>query len=92
MELYDIVEALNDITGNTLVLHRSMRIHPKFKIYKEFYYDLYNIKESDKKLLFTFKEIKNVSSEEIEDTWKECDKLYLRELLKWIKSENNGIQ
>lgn len=91
MELYDIIEALNDITDNTLVLHRSMRIHPKFKIYKEFYYDLYSIKGSNKTLLFTFKEIRNIPSEGIEDTWKECDKLYLRELLKWIKSENNGI-
>ena len=53
MELYDIIDAASSyIKDGTLVLHKSMRIHPKFKIYKRFCYNLYIVKDKDKKLIF----------------------------------------
>ena len=97
MELYDIIDAASSyIKDGTLVLHKSMRIHPKFKIYKRFCYNLYIVKGKDKKLIFPFEETKNVTEDEISSTWLNCDKLYLRELIKWIagdeyKSIINGV-
>lgn len=97
MELYDIIDAASIyLKEGTLVLHRSMKLHPKFKIYKKFCYNLYIVKNAEKSLIFSFEETKNTTSDEIENTWRNCDKLYLRELIKWIagdeyKSIINGV-
>ena len=97
MELYDIVDAASaNLKEGTLVLHRSMKVHPKFKVYKRFCYDLYIVKNKEKTLLFSFEETKNITADEISIVWYGCDKLYLRELIKWIagneyKSMTNGI-
>lgn len=97
MEINDIIEAASIyLKEGTLVLHRSMKLHPKFKIYKRFCYDLYIVKNTESNLIFSFEETRNITFDEIEDTWHNCDKLYLRELIKWIagneyKSMINGI-
>lgn len=97
MELYDIIEAASTyLKEGTLVLHRSMKVHPKFKVYKIFCYNLYKIENKEKTLIFSFEETKNTPVDSIDEVWNECDKLYLRELIKWIAGDNyksmtNGI-
>lgn len=86
MELNDIVEAASDNINETLILHRSMRVHPKFKVYKRFCYDLYKIAGSDKTLIYSYEETKNTPSDDIASVWKECDKSYLRCFIRWILS------
>ena len=52
MELYDIIEAANShLKEGTLILHRSMKAHPMFKVYKIFCYNLYYVKDKEKTLL-----------------------------------------
>lgn len=88
MELDDIIEAASsDIKGSTLVLHRSMKIHPKFKVYKRFCYDLYSINSNGKNPLLSCEWAKNTTADQITETWSDCDKLYLRELIKWLAGE-----
>ena len=88
MELYDIVEAASyHLKEGTLVLHRNMKVHPKFKVYKRFCYDLYYIKSNEKRLLFSYEEVKNTPSDELDKIWSDCDKLYLIELIKWFTGE-----
>ena len=42
IELYDIIEAINTtLSKGSLVLHRGFYVHPKFKVYKKFYYNNY---------------------------------------------------
>lgn len=85
MELYDIIEAASSyLKEGTLVLHRSMRVHPKFRVYKRFCYDLYYIKDKNKSLLFSHEEVKNAPADDIIKIWSDCDKLYLRELIRWF--------
>ena len=97
MELDDIIDAASSyIKDGTIGLHKSMRRHRKFKIYKKFCYNLYIVKGKEKRLIFTIEETKNVTEDEISSVWLSCDKLYMRELIKWIagdeyKSITNGV-
>lgn len=89
MKLYDIIEAANSmLKEGTLVLHRNMKVHPTFKIYKIFCYDLYKIDNGNKELLLTEEIIENTSSEDITKIWYKCDKEYLKSLIKWLSSDN----
>lgn len=98
MELYDIIEELSSLLKEgTLVLHKNFNIHSKFKAYKKFCYDLYYINNNEKTIVLQFEDTKNVSSNDIEDAWKVCDKLFLKALIKWILSNNykaliDGVQ
>lgn len=88
IEIYNIVEAASfHLKEGTLVLHKSMKIHPKFKVYKKFCYDLYHIKNEERILLLSYEEVKNAPADEIIEVWTDCDKLYLRELIKWLAGE-----
>ena len=88
MELYDIVDAASThLKEGTLILHRSMKVHPKFKVYKIFCYDLYYVKQKEKTLLFSHEEVKNIPTDEIDKIWNDCDRLYLRKLTKWFAGE-----
>lgn len=88
MELYDIVEAASsNIKNGELVLHRSMKVHTKFKVYKRFCYDLYVVKGKEKTCIKSFEEVKNSPADDLVKVWNGCDKLYLRELIKWFASE-----
>lgn len=97
MEVYDIVEAASSmLKEGTLVLHRSMRAHPKFKVYKVFCYNLYHMTSKGIKLLFSFEETKNTPVDDLLKIWNECDKLYLKRWTEWIMSDKfkamtNGI-
>lgn len=88
MELYNVIDAASTLLKKgTLVLHRSMKIHPKFKVYKIFCYNLYYITDKEKILLFSHEEVKNTPAEDISKIWIECDRLYLSELIKWFAGE-----
>lgn len=88
IRLYDVVEAAGShLKEGTLVLHRSMRVHPTFKVYKKFCYDLYKVINSNKELLFSYENTENTPSDSIEEIWDKSDKLYLEILIKWLTSE-----
>lgn len=96
MDLNDIIDILSEKVNGSFILHRSMKQHPKFKVYKIFSYDLYYMNNNKRTLLFNFTETRNAPSEELMNIWYDCDKLYLRGLLDWILSEQykalcNGI-
>lgn len=102
IEVYDIIEAVNKIlkskkghlnkkgiltSENNLTLHRSIREHPKFKIYKVFVYSLYNILKGEKNLLHKIEIVKNVSSSDLMEEWVNCDKEYLVSLIEYLRSD-----
>lgn len=88
MELYDIVNAAGSLLKEgTLVLHRSMKVHPTFKVYKRFCYDLYKVVNKNKELLFSFEETKNTPADDITKVWAECDKAYLGWFIKWVSGD-----
>lgn len=84
----DVIDAINSTINATLVLHKKVVVHPKFKIYKIFSYDLYRIDSSTKELLLEWSTTKNASTEEISSIWRECDKEYLSTLVNWISSDS----
>lgn len=83
MELYDIIEAAGKAIGCNLVLHKSMREHPKFKVYKIFIYNLYKV-DNEKSLILTVSKVVNAPYDSITKSWEECDRLYLNEFFKWF--------
>lgn len=90
MELYDIIEAANKFvhpSRGTLVLHRSVREHPKFKVYKKYCYYLYLVNGKEKKQLLSYEHTKNSPSEDMLRDWKELDKDFLMQLIPWLSSE-----
>ena len=82
--LHDIINSASSKVDGVLVLHRSMVVHPTFKIYKIFRYNLYQIIGDEKTLLFTFEEKKKCPSSDIEIIWDECDRIYLDKLIEWL--------
>lgn len=80
----DIIKASNDIIKDDLILHRNMKVHPKFKVYKNFEYNLYSIKGGNKTLLFNHTFTENTPSNDILEVWEECDKKYLSVFLNWL--------
>lgn len=98
IDLYSIVEAASFLLDKgELILHRSMRVHDKFKAYKIFSYDIYYVSGKEKKILSSFSKTKNVLADDLDIEWQTMDKLYLREFIKWItetdfkKLTDNGI-
>jgi hypothetical protein len=90
IELNDIVESLSSnikTEKGMLVLHRSMKVHPKFKVYKRFCYDLYLIKGKEKTLISSIEDVRNTPADDIIKVWNECDKAYLGKLLRWVTSD-----
>lgn len=99
MEIYDIIEAAGSyLKEGTLVLYRSMKVHPKFKVYKSFCYNLYYVKDKENTLLFSKEDTVKAADDEINKTWDKYDKLYVRDLIKWFTSNEyksmlkDGIQ
>lgn len=90
IELYDIVESLSsmvDTERGALVLHRSMKVHPKFKVYKKFCYDLYLVKnKNEKTCILSYEETRNTYADDILPVWKEVNKKYLKKLMQWVAS------
>lgn len=92
MELYDIVESLNKVLKDktrTLVLHRSMKQHPKFKVYKLFEYRLYLVNSGNKEKTLLLEKVFTMNSpaDDILKIWKECDTEYLSTLMEWVTKE-----
>lgn len=88
MELNDIIDAANlNIKEGTLILHRSMEVHHRFKVYKEFIYCLYYVVNGNKKILSQHRNIENVPENMMDAAWAHNDILYLRELIRWFASE-----
>lgn len=90
MELYDIIEAASKFvhpTRGTLVLHRSVKEHPKFKVYKKYCYYLYLVNGKGKEQLLSFEHTKNSPADDMLKDWKELDKEFLLQLIPWLSSE-----
>lgn len=89
IELYDIIDAANyPFKNGMLVLHKSMKIHPKFKMYKQFCYNLYYINGDNKTSVLDYEETKTVATDNIEEVWNEYDKAYLVKFIKWLTSDD----
>lgn len=92
IELNDIIEAADSLLKDkslTLVLHRNMKTHPKFKVYKIFEYKLYAVNTSDKTktILIDKSFTANTPADDIICTWNKYDKEFLPVLIKWFSSE-----
>lgn len=88
--LEDIVETLSanvKTEKGILVLHRSMTVHPKFKVYKIFHYNLFLVKGNVKTLVLAHGETRNTPADDILKIWNECDKSYLSKLMKWVAGD-----
>lgn len=81
----DIVEAIGKNLNKTLVLHKSIRTHPTFKVYKIYTYSLYDISK-DKIKLLTLEISKNLSIERLGEAWNNCDKKFVDTLINWLSS------
>lgn len=85
MELYDIVNAMNTFIPKNkgmLVLHRSMKEHKKFKVYKTFEYNLWLVTKGKENMLVSrFSESVNTPVDKIEETWENMDKKFLPSLI-----------
>lgn len=87
IELYDIIEAINTtLSRGSLILHRGFQVHPKFKVYKKFYYNLYYLLDNKSTLIDAKEFTENVISEDIDEVWKRCDKVYLINIIDWLSS------
>lgn len=82
----DIVEAIGKNLNKTLVLHKSIRTHPTFKVYKIYTYVLYDISKEKIKLL-TLETSKNLSIEKLEEAWNDCDRSFVETLINWLSSD-----
>lgn len=92
MEIHDIIDAASSFvhpSKGTLVLHRSMRQHPKFKVYKTYYYHLYLIKGKEKKeRILTWEQTVNSPADNMLSDWKRFDKEFLKQLIPWLTSNS----
>ncbi len=82
----DIVEAIGKSLNKTLVLHKSIRTHQTFKVYKIYTYSLYDI-SNDKTELLTLEISKNLSIDRQEEAWDDCDKSFVDALINWLSSD-----
>ena len=87
MEIEEIIDAINKVSNATLVLHRRMTVHPKFKVYKVYSYNLYRVDLPNKELVLEWSVTKNAPAEELGKAWNEADKEYLSILVNWLSSE-----
>lgn len=85
MRVEDIVDiASTDIKNGTLVLHKSIKVHPKFKIYKIFCYDLYFVNGKNKEHIYTHEEVKNITTDDVNKLWSTYDRIFLRWFFRWM--------
>ena len=82
----DIVEAIGKDLNTTLVLHKSVETHSKFKVYKVYSYGLYAI-EDDKIMLLSFKVNKNSSTDNMIEAWDDCDRQFVSYIVSWLSSD-----
>lgn len=90
IDLYDIIEATGKFvhpSRGTLVLHKSIKAHPKFKVYKKYCYYLYLVNGKEKKQLLSREVTKNSPADNMLDDWKELDKEFLLQFIPWLSSE-----
>lgn len=96
IDIQDIIDSISILLGNkniTLVLHRSMKEHPRFKVYKIFEYNLYSLgSDKSKSLLLSHSSTVYTPSDSIANTWKRCDKEYLPILFKWLIDNQHGTR
>lgn len=86
IKVEDIVEAVGKNLNRTLVLHKSIRTHPTFKVYKIYTYVLYDVSK-DKTRLLTLETNKNLSIERLEEAWNDCDRRFIDALISWMSSD-----
>lgn len=92
IDINDIIDIIGSTVNKHLVLHRSMKQHPKFKVYKIFEYNLYSLDtNSEKELLISKSYTYNTPSEDILKTWISTDKEYLSFLFNWLYSNGFNI-
>ncbi len=88
MDINHIIDVISySLREGTLVLHKSLETHPKFKVYKTFSYKLYKLDSKGKALLITYNNVVNTSLIKEEDAWRENDDTFLKHIIDWLSSD-----
>lgn len=87
MNMEDIIDALSSTVDGTLVMHKSIVDHSRFKVYKKICYHLYHIVNKNKELVLSYEVLENLPSDQMIEAWNKHDKKFLVELIKWIDSD-----
>jgi hypothetical protein len=88
-DIHTVTDSMKELFGRNTILHRSMKQHPKFKVYKTFEYKLYLMGEHKLELIFQINFTDNVPAENIAEAWPVFDRKFLQALFKHIRE--NGI-
>lgn len=88
MNIHNIITAINNTLNSEkfFVLHRSVCPHIKFKVYKNFDYNLYLINGANKDLQCSFTYTLKAPEEDLNNTWEQCDIMFVSDLIKWLDS------
>lgn len=91
MTLEDIIKELSKVytERDSLVLHRSYEAHPSIKALKRFRYALISATSTKVEELYSNVYSSTCTIDELQDKWKELDKVFLGELFKWLKDGCN---
>jgi hypothetical protein len=88
IDIDDVVTRLKCIFNSPVILHRSLKVHPKFKVYKIFEYRLYTLSDNNETKLIISKDfILNSSELDMVSMWNEHDKEFLSIIFEYIKNE-----
>lgn len=84
IDLQSLLDIISNIKNTTFILHKNLQVNTAFKCYKNFCYNVYEIINSNKKLLFSHTEIKQVKNTDIKAVWEECDKIFSKLILEYF--------
>lgn len=82
-DIIDILDKKVKDNGASFILHREMKVHPRFKVYKIFCYNLYIQTSTISNILFYEKTV-NAPISDLEHQWRELDKEFLEAIINWI--------
>lgn len=81
--LQDIIDIMNsEFSYGTFILHKEIKVHPKFKVYKTFHYELYLKTKDDLIPILDQEETINTSC--IDDAWNDTSNKFARMIVKWM--------
>lgn len=95
----DIIKVLNNYIKSTrkelafpdnnfLVLHKEIKSHSTFKVYKEFIYTLYSIKGKNKSIVFTLDKTFKCTKDNEDSIRNSMEEELLTSIYKWIHSND----
>lgn len=82
-DIIDILDKKVKDNGASFILHREMKVHPKFKVYKTFCYKLY-IQTSVVSEILSYDKTVNAPISDVDLQWRALDKEFLEVIIDWI--------